>query len=75
MFHNYLLMFLRYLLTQEKENPTRVKVIPFRLATVRFQDVLSHSWSAHRCDGLLPKQAFAFGQTLPILKSEIETCK
>lgn len=36
-------MFLGYLLTQEEENPMRVKGIAFRLVTFKFHDVTAEA--------------------------------
>lgn len=36
-------MFVGYLLTQEEENPTRVKGIAFRLVTIKFHDVTAEA--------------------------------
>lgn len=49
MFHNCLFMILAYLLTQEKENPMRVKVIIFRLGTFKCTVL---QLKQYRCNGL-----------------------
>lgn len=80
-FHNYLFMILDYLLTQEKENPMRAKVLIFRFATFKYA-ILElkhiHMWwtpTSLAKTPLLPLQGWplSLAKTSPILKSEIET--